>query len=337
MSQPTLGPIVYAFFVDHLRHQKGLRPASIQSYRDALRLFLNFAARNAGRKVSRLSLQDLTFERVLGFLRHLEGDRQNHIRTRNHRLAVLHTFFEYVGTRVPEMLTVAQRVAGIPRKRVPPPETSYLTRDEVEALFRGLPSEGRLATRDRALLLFLYNTGARVQEAADVRVVDLDLGACPTATLHGKGDKWRSCPLWEETTRQLRMLLDRRDAAPNPHSPVFLSATGRGLTRYGIYKIVRRHARVLEVKSPSKRGRVTPHVLRHTTAVHLLEAGVDVNVIRGWLGHVSLDTTNRYAEISAKAKAAALSACEPPVSSEASRRTPVWRNNESLLSWLDSL
>jgi site-specific recombinase XerD len=337
VKKPTLGPIVYAFFVEHLRQQKGLRPASIRSYRDALRLFLNFTAHDAGRKVSRLSLQDLTFERVLAFLRHLEEDRYNHIQTRNHRLAVLHTFFEYLVTRVPEMLPVAGRVAAIPRKRVAPPETRYLTRDEVASLFAGLPSEGRLATRDRALLLFLYNTGARVQEVASVRVVNLDLGVCPSVRLHGKGDKWRTCPLWEETTKQLRLLLEQRGEASTPQSPVFLSATGDALTRYGIYKIVRRHARLLDEKDASKRARVTPHVLRHTTAVHLLEAGVDVNVIRGWLGHVSLDTTNRYAEISAKAKAAALSACEPPISTEACPRTPVWRNNESLLAWLDSL
>lgn len=339
MSKPTLGVIVYAFFVDHLQLEKGLQPASIRSYRDGLRLFLNYVATDMGRKISRLSLRDLTFERVLGFLRHLEEDRHNHISTRNHRLAVLHTFFEYIATRVPEMLAVVERVAAIPRKRVAPPETRYLTREEVDALFSALPVEGRWATRDRALLLFLYNTGARVQEAADCRIADLDMGPHPCVRLHGKGDKWRSCPLWAETARQLRLLLERADAGTTSTSqrPVFVSARGGPLTRYGIYKIVRRRACVLETESSSVRGRVTPHVMRHTTAVHLLEAGVDVNVIRGWLGHVSLDTTNRYAEISVKAKQAALNACIPPTSTRGFPRSPVWRNDESLLAWLDSL
>jgi site-specific recombinase XerD len=339
MSDKALGPLVQAFIVDHLQVQKRLRPSSVRSYRDGLRLFLQFVAKDRGRGITRLSLEDLTFERVLGFLRHLEEQRGNHIRTRNQRLALLHAFFTYVAQCVPEMLAVAERVAAIPTKRVAPPEAHYLERDEVRSLFAQLPSEGRYAVRDRALLLFLYNTGARVQEVADLRVQNLELDSPPRVALHGKGDKWRFCPLWAETAEQLRHLLEQEDASNSPNAPVFVARRGAPLSRFGIYKVVRRHASCLDSCAIGReRRRVTPHVFRHTTAVHLLEAGVEVNVVRGWLGHVSLDTTHRYAEITVKAKQAALEACEPPLDASASSlRRSVWRNDHTLLAWLDSL
>jgi integrase/recombinase XerD len=338
MTSIPLGQIVYSFIEDHLKTHKGLRPLSIKSYRDTLRLFLTFTAGDAGCRIVRLSLEHLTFERVVGFLRHLEGERRNQIRTRNQRLAALHSFFDYLASRAPEMMAVAERVAAIPTKRTPLKETRFLDRDEIGALFAKLPKRGSSANRDRTLLLFLYNTGARVQEAADLTVSNLELGSQPRVHLHGKGDKWRSCPLWEETAGQLRSLIDLRRPS-DLSSPVFASRSGRPLTRFGIYKIVRRRTRALEATQTSAYyRRISPHVFRHTTAVHLLEAGVEVNVIRGWLGHVSLITTNRYAEISAKAKEAALHACQPPVEvSSGFRRSAVWREDETLLNWLSSL
>src|SRR5437667_5116640 len=235
------------------------------------------------------------------------------------------------------MLDVAERVAAIPMKRVSPPETRFLERDEIDILFAALPARGAQALRDRALLLFLYNTGARVQEVADLRVQDLELASPARVRLHGKGDKWRTCPLWADTAQQLHRLLDQRTILA-PNAPVFVSRQGRSLTRFGIYKLVRRHTRRLET-TPAQGRRISPHVFRHTTAVHLLEAGVEINVIRGWLGHVSLDTTNRYAEINTGAKEAALRACEPPAAtaSAAFPQKPVWRTDESLLAWLNSL
>jgi site-specific recombinase XerD len=173
---------------------------------------------------------------------------------------------------------------------------------------------------------------------ADLRTEHLDLGDHPRVRLHGKGDKWRTCPLWEETARWLRLLLATLPSSP-PGSPVFASSTGRPLTRFGIYKLVRRHACWLEGAEPPPRGRrITPHVFRHTTAVHLLEAGVEVNVIRAWLGHADLSTTNRYAEINTRTKEAALRACEPPPeASEGFPRRPVWRSDDALFNWLASL
>jgi integrase/recombinase XerD len=329
-----LGLLLHSFFADHLITVKGLRPASVRSYRDTIRLLIIHVAADKRSKITKLTLGDLTFERIVAFLRHLEEDRGNHIRTRNQRLAVIHTLFEYIATRSPEMLIVCQQVAAIPSKRVPPPETRFLERDEVQQLLQGLPSQGRHALRDRALLLFLYNTGARVQEAADLRAGNLHLDEHPTVRLHGKGDKWRTCPLWQQTARTIEQLLESEHHATTPQAAVF-TARGQPLTRYGIYKIVRRHAANLD--DPRTGRRVSPHTFRHTAAVHLLEAEVEVNVIRGWLGHADLTTTNRYAEINTKAKQAALLVTEPPGVSEGSRTNPIWRTDETLLNWLASL
>ena len=333
--QAPLGPLLHSFFLDHLITVKGMRPSSVRSYRDSIRLLILFLAADKRSKITRLTVADLTFERIVAFLRHLEQDRGNHIRTRNQRLAAIHTLFEYIATRSPEMLMVCQQVAAIPSKRVPPPETRFLERDEVQQLLQNLPTRGRHALRDRTLLLFLYNTGARVQEAADLRVEHLDLTEYPTVRLHGKGDKWRTCPLWKTTARMIEQLLESENgSAPPPTNPVF-TARSQPLTRYGIYKIVRRHASDLD--DPRTGRRVSPHIFRHTAAVHLLEAGVEVNVIRGWLGHADLTTTNRYAEINTKAKQEALLLTEPPGISEGFRTTPIWRTDETLLNWLASL
>jgi integrase/recombinase XerD len=328
---PPLGALMHGFFVDHLISLKGLRPATVRSYRDTVRLLLIFVAADKHSKITRLKTSDLTFERVAGFLRHLEAERHNHIRTRNQRLAAIHALFDYIATRSPEMLGVCQQVAAIPMKRVAPAETRFLERDEIDVLFAGVPDHSRLGLRDRALLLFLYNTGARVQEVADLRFSHLDLGTHPRVRLHGKGDKWRTCPLWETTAQHLRGLLD---ASPAADAAVFV-AHGRPLTRSGIYKIVRRHAASLDDSRTGRR--VSPHTFRHTAAVHMLEAGVDVNVIRGWLGHADLSTTNRYAEINTNTKLAALRATELASSSVGPPAIAIWRTDTKLLDWLASL
>lgn len=332
-----LGPLLYSFFEDYLKCQKGLRPSSLKSYRDSLRLFAVFVAEKIGRKISRITLSDLTCAQVLGFLQSLETERKNHVRTRNQRLAAIRGFFDYLARRVPEMLKEAQSVAAVPTKRTAPAETFFLEREEVQSLFASLPSQGSAAIRDRALLLFLYNTGARVQEVADLRHKHLELEGQPRVQLHGKGDKWRVCPLWKETVALLKQLKDDQKET-NPERAVFTSMQGQPLTRFGIYKIVCRHTRSL-LKPNEPRRRISPHTFRHTSAVHLLEAGVEVNVIRGWLGHVSLETTNRYAEINLRMKEAALQACQPPASasSEACPRKPVWREDAELMKWLKGL
>jgi integrase/recombinase XerD len=233
------------------------------------------------------------------------------------------------------MLGICQQVAAIPMKRAAPAETHFLERDEVQALLQGLPRTGRLALRDHTLLLFLYNTGARVQEVADLRVGHLELGEAAVVRLHGKGDKWRTCPLWRQTAQLLAELLDTSNEPSTTQAPVFCSAPGQALTRFGIYKIVRRHAGHLDDARTNRT--VSPHIFRHTAAMHLLESGVEVNVIRGWLGHADLTTTNRYAEINTRTKIEALRNTEPPGASAGSRPHPIWRSDESLLNWLSSL
>lgn len=341
MTAPTFGSIVYSFFLDYLPQQKGLYPSSIRSYRDTMRLFLIFAAGQSRCGVSELRFEYLGFERVLAFLRDLEQTRHNAIATRNQRLAGLHTFYEYVGRRMPEMLHVCAQVAAIPVKRCPLPETRFMAREEVQTLFAQLPEHGRLALRDRTLLLFLYNTGARVSEVTGLLIEQLALTTPPHVRLLGKGGKWRTCPLWEQTALALRQLLDERGAS-RPSDYVFTAMTGEPMTRFGIYKRVRRLVAGIDTgteDAPSalSRRRVTPHVFRHTTAVHLLEAGVEVNVIRGWLGHASLNTTNRYAEITVRMKEAALKLCEPPTSAVGRPRKSAWHDDAELMKWLASL
>jgi len=306
----SLGKIIHSFFEDYLKVQKGFQIASIRSYRDTMKLYLDFVSKDAKRRVTRLSVEDLTFERVLRFLCYLEKDRHNHTRTRNQRLAALKTFYEYLAKRMPEMFFVCEQISMIPIKRASPPQMRFLEKKEVTKLFQTLPCKGRFALRNQTLLLFLYNTGARVQEVSDLRV-----------GLHGKGDKWRTCPLWNETAQKLQLLLDQQPQPCRADDPVFVSSPRRPLTRFGIYKIVRRCAGFLDSNGTNPR-RVTPHLFRHTAAMHLLESGVEINVIRGWLGHVHLDTTYRYAEITARMKETALQLCEPPL---------------RILSWLDSL
>lgn len=332
-----LGPLLYSYFEDYLKCQKGLRSSSLKSYRDSITLFMLFLADQTRHKVSRLTLADLTCAHVLAFLQSLEIQRHNHVRTRNQRLTAIRGLFEYLARRVPEMLKEAQGVAAIPTKRTTLPETFFLERDEVHSLFASLPTQGSAAVRDRAMLLFLYNTGARVQEVADLRWKHLELESQARVQLHGKGDKWRVCPLWKETVVLLKQL-EVSQCALNPEQPVFASLRGHALTRFGIYKIVHRHTRSL-LKPNASRRRISPHTFRHTAAVHLLEAGVDVNVIRGWLGHVSLETTNRYAEINLRMKEAALQTCQPPTSSSSkkARRKPIWCEDAELLNWLKSL
>ena len=209
-STVTLGSLLASFFNDHLKLQKGLRPNSITSYADAMRLFLQFAAKTAGKKITQLGLDDLDADAVSSFLNSLEEDRSNAVQSRNQRLAALRTFFEYVGHRFPDRLGQAQKVACIPRKRAQPPETVFLERDEIESTLAVLPAQGRHALRDRTLLVFLYNTGARVQEASDLRVSDVHFDPSPRVHLHGKGDKWRVCPLWEETATLIKRLISER-------------------------------------------------------------------------------------------------------------------------------
>jgi len=339
MSTVTLGALLYAFFEHYLKAQKGVSTATVKSYRDAVRLFLLFVAGARQVKLSTLRLHDLTAARVRQFLPFLEQERHNQVPSRNQRLAALKTFFDFLATQAPEHFAEAEAVMAIPVKRSPPPPTLFLEREEMQTLLAGLPTTGAQALRDRTLLVFLYNTGARAQEVADLRQGHLEL-AQRRVRLHGKGDKWRLCPLWEDTVQLLGQLLEQHRADTGADRPVFRSQRGQALTRFGIYKIVRHHTKGLDkLGHDGLPVRISPHVLRHTAAVGLLEAGVEVNVIRAWLGHASLETTNRYAEINIAMKVAAMQACAPPSMSPEPGFPGKgrWHDDRALLDWLQSL
>ena len=331
-----LGPLLHSFFVDHLITVKGLRPASVRSYRDTLRLFLQFAAADKRCRMTRLALGDLTFERVVGFLKHLEVDRGNHIRTRNQRLAAVHCLFEYIAGRAPEMLVACQRVAAVPMKRVAPAETRFLERDEVSDLLRHLPRDGRLALRDRALLLFLYNTGARVQELIDLSVGDVRLDSPAQLRLLGKGRKMRAVPLMNNTVQLLRDHLQENhcDRPEQFDKPLFPNARNQRLSRSGIRYILQKYLAKAQGKLPSLNRAVSPHTLRHAKGMHMLQSGISLDMIRDFLGHVDVKTTQIYARANLEMKRQALEKMTDP---SPVPTIPSWQQNKDLLNWLRSL
>jgi site-specific recombinase XerD len=203
--------------------------------------------------------------------------------------------FEYIAEREPLLLDHCRRIVALPKKRgAPQPEIHYFEKGQMTALLDAVPRENLLGRRDYAMLLFMYNTGARVQEVVDTRLSWLTLSSPAKVELLGKGRKWRTCPLWESTAQQVRQLLEERGLKPGQEGQVFVNRFGRPLSRSGIAEIIGRYASKAAMTTPSLRDRkVTPHTIRHTTAMHLLQSGVEVNVIRSWLGHASITTTNR--------------------------------------------
>jgi len=315
-STPTaLGRDLVTFFEDFLPAQRGLSPHTIRSYRDALLLLLRFTARDVRRTVDRLDVPDLTVERVTRFLASLEAERRNGIATRNARLGAIHDFARFLAGQRPEHLGLLQRIIGIPFKRgaVEAP-IEYLDRAELDALLKSINRSTDLGRRDYALFAFMFNTGARVQEALDVRVADIRLEAPPQVRLLGKGRKARICPLWPATARLLRDLITKRGGViDGAHSPlVFTNARGEHLTRCGVRHLLRRYVQKAARVVPSlKTKKLHPHSIRHSTAVALLKAGVDFATISHWLGHAGLNTTMRYARADIDLKRRALAQVFP--------------------------
>ena len=329
-NRNLVAPWVRRFLVEHVVADLNLSRNTQASYRDALGLFLPFAAKEQRQAVDQLDLECLSPEIIRLFLGYLEQKRGCSVSTRNQRLAAIHAFARFVGVRSPEHLNWCAQVAAVPFKRASKGTVPYLDKPEIDALLAAPDRRTRQGTRDHVVLLFLYNSGARCEEAARLIVADLDLGSSPAVKILGKGNKLRLCPLWTSTASTLRALTAGRGAQDR----VFLNRRGVPITRFGIYAMVSRYARQATQSVPSLgKKRVSPHVIRHTTAVHLLRAGVDINTIRAWLGHVSLDTTNVYAEVDLEMKAKALSTCEIPGSTS----TRPWHRQVGLLSFLREL
>ncbi|MBD3775251.1 MAG: tyrosine-type recombinase/integrase [Betaproteobacteria bacterium] len=329
-DRETLGPWLRRFLVEYIVTERNLARNTRSSYRDTFSLLLPFASRKLRKPVDRLTVRDLSSSLVLKFLVYLEEDRGCSVRTRNQRLAGIRAFARFVGSRDSAHIEWCGHIREIASKKSMPPPVGWLTRTEMEAMLAVPDRKTGRGQREYALLLFLYNTGARVSEATQLKVRDLKFGrgngGHDLATLQGKGGKLRQCPLWPETEQVLaREILDRA-----PDAPVFVSRLGTQFTRFGVYRLIERCA----AQVPDLTGRaITPHVIRHTTACHLVLAGVDINTIRAWLGHVSISTTNIYAEIDLTLKANAVALCEVGQS----RSGGSWKEDKDLMAFLKSL
>lgn len=334
-SKP-LPSLIQSFFAVMLP-QRGVSPLTMRSYRDAMKLFLHYATARTGRPVVKLDFCDITPDLVRDFLSHLETERGNQIATRNNRLAALRTFFSYAATDEPALADLCHRICALPFKRAPTLTIPYLEQDEMNALLEAPDRTSRLGSLHYAIVLFLYNTGARVAELVGVRAVDLHLeGPHPQVLLRGKGKKERICPLWKDTVMVLRKHIAEIGIAHDSDERVFRNRRTEPLTRYGVNYIVGVYATKAAVRVPSiATKRVSPHTIRHTTAVHLLNAGVDINVIRAWLGHVDMRTTNIYSEINLATKRKAIEMCAPR--SDANGKPPTWKQSPDILAWLEAM
>jgi site-specific recombinase XerD len=329
-----LGSYLRRFLLEDLVADRNLSSNSQKSYRDTFILLVQFMEARHGVRPDRLAVEHVSANVVREFLVHLQKERGNSDSTRNQRLAALRSLFRFIGRSAPELVELATAVLGVPMRKTTSRPVPYLEKAEMDAILATPDRNTPQGHRDYALLLFLYNTGARADEAAGLVRRRLELGTSSFVEIHGKGSKIRHCPLWPATAKVLAAVLDR-DIATGANDPVFVNRYGDGMTRFGLYSLVKRAAMEAAKVAPAiALKRVSPHTIRHTTAVHLLRAGVDPNTIRAWLGHVSLETTNKYAEVDLEMKAAALKATEIPVGSVGTYRG---RSGATLLSFLQSI
>jgi len=330
-EQNAVGPWVRRFLMEHVIDERNLSRNTQASYRDALALLLPFAAKGAKKPVDRLVVEDVSPDIVRRFLAHLEQERGCSVVTRNQRLAAIHSWARSIGGKRPEHLSWCTGVCVIPFKKTARPVLNYLEPQEMKALLAAPDRSTAQGRRDHALLLFLYNSGARASEAAGVTIGDVERGDPASVKLMGKGRKERRCPLLVSTTQFLASLA----AGRSPSEPLFLNRRGQPITRFGIFALVERYALQASSKLPSLQNKqVSPHTIRHTTAVHLLRSGVDINTIRAWLGHVSVATTNIYAEVDLEMKAKALAHSEIPGLTPP-RKT--WREDQTTMAFLRNL
>lgn len=331
-TSPSFAALVQAYFVEYLTQQRALSPLTIAAYRDGFVLFLGFAESRLGKSPAEMALPDITPALIIAFLDHLERQRHNAVRSRNARLAALRSFLKFAAHRDVASLQIIERALGIPVKRFERPMFGYLSREEMLTVI-GTPGETWLSQRDHVLFLLMYNTGARVSEIIGITVseVVLDEGAA-CVHLHGKGRKQRSVPLWRSTIKAVRAWLSL-----NPQfetgSPLLPNLHGKAMTRSNVTKrlalAVQRASMLLPGLSTQH---ISPHTIRHTTAMHLLQAGVDVSVIALWLGHESPATTHYYVEADLTMKERALARLHEPETKIQRYRAP-----DSLITFLKTL
>ena len=329
-NSALLGPWVRRFLLEYLVAERNLAVNTQKSYRDMLMLLLPFVTSKTRKQIDRLTVDDLSPQIIRLFLTHIEQQRNCTTRTRNQRLASIHALARFIAAHSPEHIDWCAQVCLIPFKKTSQPAITYLDKSEMTALLAAPDLHTAQGYREYALLLFLYNSGARVSEAAQLRIGDIDwYSQC--VRIVGKGGKQRRCPLWNSTLEQLGDLAGKRESS----EAVFLNRCHQPMTRSGIHALVTRCAAKAYALAPSLRSKkVSPHVIRHTTASHLLHAGVDINTIRGWLGHVSINTTNIYAETDLETKARALATCTIPDKTPTNKH---WRSQPGLMEFLRTL
>jgi len=310
-ARPSLATLLQAFFLERLTAQRNASPQTVAAYRDSFRLLLEFAQQYVGKAPERLELTDLDAPVVLAFLDHLERERHNTIRSRNARFAAIRSFMHFAAFKDPTALPGIQRVLAIPMKRFDKPLLGFLSTSEIQAILDAPPTDRWSGHRDRIMFATLYNTGARVSELTGLRVGDVVLDGSACVHLHGKGRKNRSVPLWRTTTTQVRHWLPRIDSRPD--RPLFPSATGGRLTRPAVTARLRLAVQRAAAQCPSlTKRRVSPHCIRHSTAMHMLQSGVDITVIALWLGNENAATTHLYVEADLAMKERALQAVQSP-------------------------
>lgn len=306
-----LAPHLSDFLRAHLPRERGASQNTIASYAHCYRLLLAFAAERRKTRPSRIGIEDLDAALVSAFLDHLEEARSNTARSRNARLAAIHSLFRYIEYRVPACLDQARRIHAIPMKRNAQPLVGYLTRAEMQALLAAPDPRTAAGLRDQAMLHLAFAAGLRVSELVGLRLDQFDDAALPSLHVIGKGRRERILPLWQETARTLRRWIAVRPSQGDPH--LFLNAAGRTMTRSGFEYILRKHAATAATVELSIAGkRVTPHVLRHSCAMHTLQATGDVRKVSLWLGHASVQTTEMYLRADPTEKLEALTAMGPP-------------------------
>jgi len=327
----ALAPLLEAFFLDRLLRQQQASPNTIASYRDTFRLLLTFAQQRLFKAPSALLVSDIDAPFVGLFLEHLETKRNNSVPTRNVRLAAIHSFFHFIALREPAHSALIQRVLAIPHKRCDRNLVCFLTPMEIDALLQAPDRNSWIGCRDHALLLTMIQTGLRVSELIHLKCNDISLGPSPHIRCRGKRRKQRATPLTSQTVAVLRNWLKHRDGTPA--EPLFPSRRGGTLSRDAVERLVKKHAATACTTCPTLINKnVYPHVLRHTTAVQLLEAGVDCSVIALWLGHESVETTQIYLDADLAIKERVLEKTALP-----NTKPGRFRPSDSVLAFLDAL
>lgn len=323
--------LLQRFFAERLIQQQNASPRTVGAYRDTFRLLLTYAERERGKPPAKLTLGDFDAALVLDLLAHLETERHNTVRSRNARLAAVRAFAHYVALQCPPALQLAQQILAIPMKCFERPLLEYLSRDEVQAVLAAPDTSTWCGRRDRLMFALLYNTGARISEMIGIRVADITLAATSSVRLHGKGRKQRTVPLWKETAAEIRHWLKYADLRAD--QPLVPNRSGRPMTRTNVAERLALAITAATMQCPRLAGRrISPHSWRHTTAMHLLQAGVDITVIALWLGHESPVTTHGYVEADLAMKERALDTLAPPET-----KLKRYRPSDAVLKFLESL